>query len=85
MMRAAKTAIVIAAALAFFIGAVMVFIAFQHNPQGETFDQQSGAIHYGYVAALFASWFLSVFTLVTAVEGALYLLIRIIKAMRVTT
>jgi hypothetical protein len=69
----------VAAAAATLIAATMVYIAFQHNPQGEAFDQESGAVHYGYVLALFLTWLVPSFVLVAVCEGAVYLLGRIAK------
>jgi fructose-specific phosphotransferase system IIC component len=76
MTMSVKIATAVAAAPALLVGAVMVFIAFQHNPQGEAFDPQTGAVAYGYVAALFASWSVATFVCVAAVEAALLLIRR---------
>ena len=76
MMMRVKTAMAVATTLALLVGAAMVYIALQHNPQGEAFDQETGAIHYGYVTALFVSWFVAAFVCVAAIEGAVFLLKR---------
>jgi len=49
-----------ASAIGSAIGLGMVYIAVQHNPQGEVIDQVTGVPDYAYLAVLFLSWFLPV-------------------------
>ena len=66
-----------ALAAATLIATAIVYVAFQHNPSGETFDQETGTIHYGYVITLFLDWLTASFVVVAVCEGAVYLLGRI--------
>jgi hypothetical protein len=58
------------------VGGLMLYIAFQENPQGETFDQVTGAINYRYVIELFGVWFAVALPIALAIEGAVYLLCK---------
>jgi len=76
MLRILATAFTIAATL---VASAMTYAAFQHNPQGETFDPRSGAVHYGYVAELFLSWLLASFIVVAVCGAGVYLLGQIVR------
>jgi hypothetical protein len=45
-----------AAAIGCTIGGLMLFIAFDHNPQGAFIDTETGSVDTIYAAELFASW-----------------------------
>jgi hypothetical protein len=64
------------------VGSLLVYIAFQHNPQGETLDQVTGAINYRYVLALFGSSFAIALAIAVAVEALVYLLIKAVSKAR---
>lgn len=53
----------ISALLATIVGGLILSIAFQHNPQGEFINNETGAIEIAYSAKLFVAWFLPVFFL----------------------
>lgn len=46
-----------AAAAGLAVASVMLWVAFQENPQGEFFDPVSGAVDWRYSFALFGLWF----------------------------
>ena len=48
----------------------MVFIAIQHNPQGEFINHETGWVNYPYLSLLFLEWF-AVVTLAASLALAL--------------
>jgi hypothetical protein len=49
--------VVASVAFGVLFASLLLFIGFDHNPQGEFFDPQSGEIDWGYSALLFSVWF----------------------------
>ena len=62
------------------IALVMVHVAIRHNPQGEFVNQETGALDYPYLAALFLSW-----SLLISVAASLVLALagRAVRALRI--
>ncbi len=58
-------------------GAVMLYVGFQHNPQGEFFDQQSGAVDYWYSFLIFFSNFIGVFLIIIVLTLVVWLMSRL--------
>ena len=58
------------------VGGLMVYVAVQHNPQGEFYDPDLRELVLGSLVFLFASWFLPVALFVFAVESLILLLLR---------
>jgi hypothetical protein len=48
-----------AAVVGGLFGAVMVYAAIQHNPQGSIVNHDTGAVNYAYLSEIFLSWFLA--------------------------
>ena len=63
----------------FVIGFIAVYIAFQHNPQGEFFNIQTGNINFKNSISLFLSGFIIVFGVCGLFSSLLALLIFFIK------
>jgi hypothetical protein len=42
------------------IGSMMVYIAIDHNPQGEFVNHETGAVNYAGLSEIFLSWFVVV-------------------------
>ena len=57
-MKSRTRLVVASVAFGVLFSSVLLFVGFDHNPQGEFFDPQSGAIDWGYSALLFAVWFM---------------------------
>ncbi len=62
--------LVLAAVLAAGLAALMVWVAFQDNNQGEFFDPQTGAVAWSTTIRLILGWFVPVFLPITLI-GAL--------------
>jgi TRAP-type C4-dicarboxylate transport system permease small subunit len=62
-----RIAIIIAAVIAALVAAFMLYVGFQHNPQMEFFDTQTGKIDYRYSFLTFGLWFAVVFLPVAGV------------------
>ena len=58
--RAAALVLGVSLAAGLAVGGVMVWIAFQENPQGEYFDPVTGAVHWSQTLTLFGTWLLTV-------------------------
>jgi hypothetical protein len=56
-----RTAVIIAAVIAALVAAFMLYVGFQHNPQMEFFDTQTGKIDYRYSLLTFGLWFAVIF------------------------
>lgn len=56
-MRSKTLLVVVSMAVGALFASFLLFIGFDHNPQGEFFDPQSGVIDWGYSALLFLVWF----------------------------
>lgn len=57
-MKLSSRLVVASVVLGGLFASLLLFIGFDHNPQGEFFDPQSGAVDWGYSALLFAVWFI---------------------------
>ena len=58
-------------------GTALMFAAFDHNPQGEFWDPQTGEIVYGPTLLVFFAWFVVAFTYVFAAGSAVYVVFRL--------
>lgn len=67
--RAAGLILVVAMLIAAAVASAMLSAGFQHNPQGEFFDMETGRLDWPYAVGIWLSWFVPVF-LVGAVPAA---------------
>jgi hypothetical protein len=58
-MRSWGAVLASAAVVGGLFGAVMVYAAIQHNPQGSIVNHDTGAVDYAYLSEIFLSWFLA--------------------------
>jgi hypothetical protein len=77
-----KSTILIAALISLVIGSLALYIGFQHNPQMEFFDTQTGKIDYFYSFVVFGLWFAMAFILLGVTGGGVVLLIRWMSSRR---
>ena len=73
--RTMLRALFIAALLAALIAGAVLYVAFQHNPQGAFFDPQTGSVDVVYAFLLFLSWWIPALMLLCAI-AAIAILIR---------
>jgi uncharacterized protein (DUF2062 family) len=71
-----------AVAVGIAVGAGATWMAFDHNPQGEFFDTQTGAIHPSTTAPLFLSGLLLGAVATLLIEVAAYVVIASITAIQ---
>jgi hypothetical protein len=64
----------VAIGIGVIVGITGLVIGFQHNPQGEFVDLETGAIDVGYASLVFMSWF-SLSTLVAVAIGSMLTLL----------
>ncbi|HWD49417.1 MAG TPA: hypothetical protein VG309_05785 [Rhizomicrobium sp.] len=64
------------------VAGIMFYIAFQENPQGETFDQVSGAINYSFVFGLLGGWFVVALPIGFVIEVIVYLASKAVVKLR---
>jgi hypothetical protein len=57
MRRSRAILIICSSAIGVVFGSTILYIAFQHNPQGEFFDPETGVVNWRYAAWLFVAWF----------------------------
>ena len=69
--------------LGFVVAAIVLFIGFQHNPQGTFVDMSTGKADIPYALGIFISWFL-LSSIVTAIIGSVITFVTgiIIKAVK---
>jgi len=65
--------------LSFFIGCLMIFLAFKHNSQGEIINYETGDIDYLYLFLIFSSWFIVIFILTVIFKVLLQYFIKLIR------
>jgi hypothetical protein len=62
--------------LGLMVGALFLYLGFQHNPQGVFFDQGSGDLNLGPSARLFLSGMIPVITIVFLAELSIHSMVR---------
>jgi len=54
-----KKLVTICSAISAAVSTTMLYLAVQHNAQGEFINLDTGAIDYAYLALIFSSWFVA--------------------------
>ncbi len=62
------------------VGLLMVWIALQHNPQGEFYHPDTGVLNWGNVPVLFTSWFLVVAVSLAVLGGVLASALQLLRS-----
>jgi hypothetical protein len=78
--QAVKKLLAICATLAAAFASTVMYIAFQHNPQGEFFDPQTGKIDGPYSLLLFAASFALALLATGVVSVGLWAIVRLVRS-----